>query len=94
MRHRDDVHPEWCGGGHVCSIDRPTGEHRSQPLTVDTRVGRVVATRIQTRRGGNRLELRTVLDLPADDQAARDTAAAVMARLEHALTLPTQRSTR
>jgi hypothetical protein len=51
-------------------MDRPAGEHRSQPVVVDTAVGRLVATRIGARAGGQRLEVRTVLDLPADPRMA------------------------
>jgi hypothetical protein len=39
-------------------------------VVVDTAVGRLVATRICARAGGHRLEVRTVLDLPAEPRTA------------------------
>lgn len=71
---RRNEHPSWCGLGHVCSADRPGGEHRSHPASADTQVGRVVVTRVQTSRGVNRLEIRTVVDLPTDPRQARSAA--------------------
>jgi hypothetical protein len=59
---------DWCAGGHLCS---PTLRvHRSEPWTIRTRYGVIVATRV--RHGGrDRLELRTVVELPSDQVAAR-----------------------
>lgn len=83
---RADLHPSWCGQGHVCSHDRPGGEHRSSPLTVDTDTARIVATRIRTQAGRDRIELRVVIDLPADRDHARAIARRVVTRLYHLLT--------
>ena len=82
---RLDIHPRWCGQGHVCSYDRPAGEHRSNPVTVDTDHARLVATRIRTRAGSDRIELRAVLDLPTDPDAARVMADQFVARLHYTL---------
>lgn len=80
------THPSWCGQSHVCSFyDRPSGEHRSHPVTVDTRHARLVATRICTRTGVDRIEVRTVLDLPADPDHARLMARQFVTRLRHTL---------
>jgi hypothetical protein len=79
MRRRD-VHPEWCGGSHVCSVERG-GEHRSHPISMDTEAGRVVLTRVQTLAGANRMEIRAVVDLPAEPRAARAYAASVVERV-------------
>jgi hypothetical protein len=84
-RRQEDLHPAWCGRGHVCSADRPGGEHRSHPLSVDTAAGRLVATRIRTTAGADRLELRAVLDLPADPPAARHLARLLLARVHQAI---------
>jgi hypothetical protein len=70
-------HPEWCGQSHTCSAERG-GEHRSAPLSMDTAAGRVVLTRIQTRGGANRMEIRAVVDLPDGATAARVCAATVV----------------
>jgi len=80
-----DVHPGWCGRGHVCSHDRPVGEHRSHPVTFDSNAARLVATRIRTRAGRDRIEIRAVLDLPADPHAARTVARLLVVRLFHIL---------
>ena len=61
---RSDRHPAWCGQGHVCSNDRPGGEHRSHPVIVDTETTRLVATRARTQTGRDRIEVRVVVDLP------------------------------
>jgi hypothetical protein len=83
---RREIHPHWCGQSHVCSIDRPSGEHRSHPLTVTTRIGVVVATRIRTVAGLDRLEVRAVVNLPADPGAAQRSARQVLDRIALALT--------
>jgi len=70
-------HPQWCGQTNACSIERG-GEHRSYPITMDTAAGRVVLTRIQTRGGANRMEIRAVVDLPDGAAAARVCAATVV----------------
>lgn len=72
MRRGTPTHPDWCGRNHVCTAAGPRGEHRSYPFTVDTDAGRLVATRIQTRTGRAQLELRMVVDVPAEpDEAQR-----------------------
>ena len=83
--NRLDIHPRWCGQGHVCSIDRPEGEHRSNPVTVDTDCARLVATRIRTVRGRDRIEVRAVLDLPSDLNLARTMAHQFIVRLHYTL---------
>ena len=82
---RRDYHPSWCGRGHVCSADRPGGEHRSNPETFDTRLARLVLTRILTVAGRNRVEIRTVVDLPADPATARNLFEVVTRRLCQAI---------
>lgn len=74
MNSRPDIHPSWCGQGHVCSADRPGGEHRSSPRPLDTHTARLVITRTSTIAGRNRIELRAVIDLPADPIRAEETA--------------------
>lgn len=64
----------------MCSAERG-GEHRSHPISMDTQTGRVVLTRVQTRRGANRMEIRAVVDLPAEPGAARVCAATVVERV-------------
>jgi hypothetical protein len=80
MTRRLAAHPDWCGQSHVCSIERG-GEHRSHPVSIDTEVGRVVLTRVQTRRGANRMEIRAVVELPAEAAAARVCASTVVERV-------------
>jgi len=77
-RRRRPSHPDWCGRSHVCSAEvMSNGEHRSHPVTMDTDAGRVVLTRVQTRGGTNRMEVRAVVDLPTDPARARAYAAIV-----------------
>jgi hypothetical protein len=83
--NRRDIHPAWCGQDHVCSHDRPGGEHRSYPYTVDTLHARFVITRIRTRTGVDRLELRAVVDLPIDQVAARHYTVTMLGRVYHAI---------
>lgn len=82
---RTDLHPTWCGKGHVCSIDRPGGEHRSHPTTVDTGTTRLVTTRVRTQTGRDRLEVRIVIDLPIDADHAKAMVHRFMVRLHHLL---------
>lgn len=66
----------------MCTAETMTGgEHRSHPVTMDTDRGRVVLTRVQTRRGANRMEVRAVVDLPTDPDEARAYAAIVTRQL-------------
>ncbi len=81
MRTKTGPHPGWCGQGHVCTADMPEGEHRSHPMSADTHAGRVVLTRVRTRRGQERIEVRASVDLPADQALARREAQALMLRL-------------
>jgi hypothetical protein len=69
------THPDWCARGHRCSTQ--LGEHRSEPITVRTRYGLLILTRVR-QRGRDRLELRTVVDLPAEPVRARWLAARVL----------------
>ena len=82
---RPDLHPAWCGQGHVCSNDRPGGEHRSNPVSLDTTSSRLVATRIRTQTGRDRMEVRIVVDLPADRAQARAIARRVVVHLARLL---------
>ena len=61
--------PDWCAGGHRCTA-AGGGEHRSDPHTWLTPYGTLVVTRIREARGQDRLEIRAVVDLPADQAAA------------------------
>lgn len=80
------VHPEWCGQGHVCSVDGPAAQHRSHPVTVDTDTVRLVVTRNRTRAGGDRVEVRVVADLPRDARKARHTTALIVGWVHQAVT--------
>lgn len=86
-------HPEWCGQSHVCTADRG-GTHRSHPVSMDTAAGRVVLTRIQTRRGANRMEIRAVVDLPDGAGEARVCAATVVERVCRATVVEPRRAAR
>jgi hypothetical protein len=83
-RLRPGEHPDWCAQGHLCSADRGL-EHRSHPITAGTSRAVVVATRIQTVAGADRLEVRAVITLPADPNAARQSAALALVRLHQAI---------
>jgi hypothetical protein len=82
MRRRD-IHPPWCAQGHVCSSDAPSGEHRSNPLIIDAPAGRLLASRIQTITGINRIEVRAVVDLPADEDEAQQAARRLVRAVHH-----------
>lgn len=82
---RTPTHPDWCGRNHVCTADGPRGEHRSYPFTVDTDAGRLVVTRIQTRVGRGRLELRMVVDVPAEPAAAQHAVRSLVFRICQAI---------
>jgi hypothetical protein len=82
---REREHPEWC---HVARCHAVSlGEHRSEPVVVGVGgAGGIVATRVRTRRGVDRLELRVSASLGAGadvDQAA--AARRVLAELVDAL---------
>ena len=72
--------PAWCGGGHLCTAQHgyPSGQHRSTPAAFGTGYGSLVATRIATVEGTNRVELRVTVTLPRDDQTAGQLAQAVL----------------
>jgi hypothetical protein len=79
------AHPDWCGQSHVCGVERPGGEHRSHPLTLDTATTRLVLTRTRTRHGHDRMEIRILVDLPADPHQARDRARRLVRAIHHAI---------
>lgn len=82
-------HPHWCGGGHLCTVDRlgRDGQHRSVPYTVDSPAGPLILTRVSGR-AGERIEVRAVLTLPTgDDPAAQRHAARLVNRMVQALDL-------
>jgi hypothetical protein len=83
--NRRDIHPTWCGQGHVCSADRPSGEHRSSPVILHGRTATLVATRTRTVAGRDRLEIRAVIDLPDDQTRARMAAQVAVQRMQAAL---------
>jgi hypothetical protein len=73
---------DWCAGGHRC---QPLlQEHRSEPITVRTRYGSLVATRVH-QRGRDRLELRALVDLPAHQPHARRLAQLVLVGVDRAI---------
>lgn len=82
---RDKQHPDWCGRNHVCTAAGPRGEHRSYPMTVDVDAGRLVVTRIRTRTGRDQVELRMVVDVPADPVTAQRAVRGLVMRLCHAI---------
>jgi hypothetical protein len=73
---------EWCAGGHRCQPR--LGEHRSEPWTIRTRYGVIVATRLR-QHGRDRLEMRTLVELPADQARARRLAHWVLIGVDRAL---------
>jgi hypothetical protein len=83
-RLRPGEHPDWCAQGHLCSADRGL-EHRSHPLSAGHGQAVVVATRIQTVAGADRLEVRAVLTLPSNPSAGRRAAALALLRLHDAI---------
>ena len=72
--------PAWCGRGHLCSAQHgyPSGQHRSTPAVFGTGYGSLVATRIATVDGTNRVELRVTVTLPGDEYTAGQLAQAVL----------------
>jgi hypothetical protein len=72
--------PAWCGRGHLCSAQHgyPSGQHRPAPAVFGTGYGSLVASRVATGDGTNRVELRLTVSLPRDEQAAGQLAQAVL----------------
>jgi hypothetical protein len=72
---RVDRHPRWCARDHSCTAHTlPAGEHRSDLLIWATSYGKFIATRVQTRAGVDRIELRAVVKLDPDPRTARKQA--------------------
>jgi hypothetical protein len=92
MNRQPIHHPYWCGRSHVCSADRPGGEHRSHPYTVDSDTVRLVVTRIRTTHGIERLEVRLVADLPTDPEHAHRLAMVLLGRVHRAVSRAAPRS--
>lgn len=69
----NDGHPSWCPADHRCTARWSSGgEHTSIPEVWKTDIGRVVATRHrQADTGTGHVEIRLVLQLPADETAAQ-----------------------
>jgi hypothetical protein len=83
-RLRPGEHPDWCAQGHLCSAERGGG-HRSHPISAGHGQAVIVATRIQTVAGADRLEVRAVLTLPTHPAAARRAAGLALVRLHAAI---------
>jgi hypothetical protein len=83
-RLRRGEHPDWCAQGHLCSAERG-GEHRSHPISAGRGQAVVVATRIQTVAGADRLEVRAVVTLPSHPVAARRAAGLALVHLHNAI---------
>jgi hypothetical protein len=64
--------PDWCTKDHRCTAKSgdPTAQHRSRELVRRTRYGSLVATRTHVVGGSPRVEVRLIVDLPRDDDAA------------------------
>ena len=75
-------HPDWCARGHRCATQ--LAEHRSDPWTIRTRYGAIIATRVRCG-DRERLELRTVIELPADQGRARRVAELAMLGVDRAI---------
>jgi hypothetical protein len=75
-------HTDWCARGHRCQ--RRLGEHRSQPWAIRTRYGAIVVTRVRQDRH-DRLEVRAVVDLPAEPNRARRVATRVLVAVDRAV---------
>jgi hypothetical protein len=69
----NDGHPHWCPADHRCTARWSSGgEHVSIPEIWRTDIGRVVATRHRdASTGAGHLEVRVVLQLPADETRAQ-----------------------
>jgi hypothetical protein len=72
--------PAWCGREHLCSAQHhyPSGQHRSAPAVFGTGYGSLVASRVATVDGANRVELRVTVTLPRDEHTAGQLAQAVL----------------
>jgi hypothetical protein len=54
-------------------------------MTVDTDAGRLVATRIRTKHGHDQVELRMVVDVPAEPAAAQHAVRRLVVRICQAI---------
>ena len=82
------VCPPWCPGDHRCTARHgyPSGEHRSEPLRVETSWGVLVATRVQALGDmGSRLEVRLQVRLAAAEEVAHHQAAEVASEIDTAV---------
>ncbi|GAA1779038.1 hypothetical protein [Luedemannella helvata] len=74
-RKPGDGHPHWCARDHSCTAyTMPTGEHRSDLLVWQTDYGKFIATRVRTRTGKDRIELRAVVRLDPNQRTAHRQA--------------------
>ena len=72
---RRDGHPSWCARDHSCTAHTlPAGEHRSDLLVWATPYGKFIATRVRTRAGKDRMELRAVVQLDSHQRTAHEQA--------------------
>jgi hypothetical protein len=62
--------PGWCAGDHRCTARLPAGEHQSLPQTWRVGVARLVVTRHRSLSGRQHMEVRMVLRLPYEEDAA------------------------
>ncbi len=80
------THPDWCVQTHACDFyTRPSdGQHRSAPLTADTVYGRLIYTRVASRRQ-EVLEFRAVIRLDDHPDVAVAEAAQLMTNVDAAI---------
>ncbi|MFC7484358.1 hypothetical protein ACFQX7_36040 [Luedemannella flava] len=97
-RRPPDRHPHWCARDHSCTAHTlPTGEHRSDLLVWATGYGKFIATRVRTRAGVDRIELRAVVQLDPNQRTAHRQAQRLVVGMDLAVrdalrTVSTRRS--
>jgi hypothetical protein len=87
------THPTWCARAHYCTATSASrnlparGEHRSQPMRIDTTWGGLVATLVASHTGRPYLELRMSVHIPAQETRARLRADLISRELARAVDL-------
>jgi hypothetical protein len=84
-------HPDWCARRHYCTTLPATktlparGEHRSEPLRLDTAYGGIIATLVASRTGRAWLEMRISVHIPEQETRARLRADLIAGEIDQAI---------
>lgn len=90
----DEKHPDWCARGHVCDAytNAGDGQHRSQPLAMNTAYGRLVYQHVQRRTGKQWMQFTALVVLDQDPVIASAEASVLSVAVDETIRMSLART--